>query len=87
MRSRDEITWPRHYTNLKQVGIIIAKAKSQFCQAGIKILGYICDADSRHPNTSNILKILDWLEYTDASSACAFIGVCVYYQIWIKNFV
>ena len=49
-------------------------------------MGYICDADGRHPDTSKVLRILDWPEYTDVTSARTFIGVCVYYQIWIKNF-
>lgn len=40
--------------DLKQVGVIIAEAKSQFCQAGIKIVGYICNADGRHLDTSKV---------------------------------
>ena len=36
--------------------VIIAGAKSQFCQAGIKIVGYICDANGRHPDTFKVLK-------------------------------
>ena len=34
--------------DLEQAGITIAKAKSQFCQARLKIVGYICDANGRH---------------------------------------
>ncbi len=72
--------------DLERVGVTIARAKSQFCCASIKILGYICDADDRHPNTSKVLKIFDWPEYTDVTSARAFMGVCMYYRIWIKNY-
>ena len=72
--------------DLERAGATIAGAKSQFCHTGIKIVGYICDADGRHPDTSKVLKILDWPECTDVTSARAFIGVCVYYRIWIKNF-
>ena len=67
--------------DLEQAEVNIAGAKSQFCQADIKIVGYICDADGHHPDTSKVLKIWDWTECTDATSACAFIRVCVYYQI------
>lgn len=49
-------------------------------------MGNICDADSYYPNTFKVLKIFDWPECTDVSSACAFIGVYVYYWIWIRNF-
>ena len=65
--------------DLERAGVTIAGAKSQFCRAGIKIVGYICDANGRHPDTSKVLKILDWPECTDTTSARAFIGVCVYY--------
>ncbi len=72
--------------DLEPAGVTIAGVKSQFCQAGLKIVGYICDADSCHPDTSKVLKILDWPECTDITSARAFMGVCVYYRIWIKDF-
>lgn len=72
--------------DLERVGVTIARGKSQFCRVGIKIVGYICDVDGRHPDTSKVLKILDWPKCTNATSARAFIGVCVYYRIWIKNF-
>ena len=72
--------------DLERAGITIAGAKSQFCRAGIKIMGYICDADGHYPDISKVLKILDWPECTDITSARAFIAVSVYYQIWIKNF-
>ena len=45
--------------DLERAGVTIAGAKSQFCRAGIKIVGYICDANGRHLDTSKILKILD----------------------------
>ena len=72
--------------DLERAGVTIAEAKSQFCRAGIKIVGYINDANGRHSDTSKVLKILDLPECTDTTSARAFIGVCVYYRIWIKNF-
>lgn len=72
--------------DLERAKVTISRTKSQFCRAGIKLVGYICDADSRHPDTSKVLKILDWPECTDTTSARAFMGVCVYYRIWIKHF-
>lgn len=72
--------------DLKQVGIIIANAKSQFCGADVKIIEYICDIKRCHPNIFKILKILNWPKCTKITLAHAFMGVCIYYQIWIKNF-
>ncbi len=67
--------------DLEQASVTIARAKSQFCRAGLKVVGYICDANGRHPDTSKVLKILDWPDGTDVTSTRAFMGVCVYYQI------
>lgn len=64
--------------DLERAGVTIAGAKSQFCPAGLKIVGYICDADGRYPDTSKGLKILKWPECTDVTSARAFMGVCIY---------
>lgn len=67
--------------DLVRAGVILAGGKSQFCQAGIKFVGYICDADGCHHDASKVLKILDLPEYTEVTSACGFIGVGVYYKI------
>jgi len=32
------------------------------------------------------LKLVDWSLYNNIKNACAFIDLCVYYQLWIKNF-
>lgn len=66
--------------------VIVFKAKSQFCWIGIKIVWYNCHAASRYPDTSKILKILDWSECTDTTLAQIFWGICIDYKIWIKNF-
>ncbi len=72
--------------DLEGAGVTIAGAKSQLGPACIKMIGYICDANGRQPNILKLLKFLDWPECTDTTSACAFMGVCVYYQIRFKNF-
>ncbi len=72
--------------DLERAEVTISGAKSQFCRAGIKIVGYICNAAGRHPDTSKVLKILDWPKCTDTTSTRAFLGVYVYYWIWIRNF-
>lgn len=44
--------------DLKRAGITITRAKSQFYQVGLKIMGYICNTNSRHPDISKVLKFL-----------------------------
>ncbi len=72
--------------DLERTGITIAGAKSQFCCSGIKIVGFICDSEGRHLNTSKVLKFFDWPECVNVTIARAFIDVCVYYRIWIWDF-
>lgn len=67
--------------DLKQVGVIIARAKFQFYWASIKIVRYIYDANGRYSDISKVLKILDWLKYTNTIIARAFIGIHIYYWI------
>jgi len=52
----------------------------------IKIVGFVCGVEGRTPNSVKVIKILKWKPYADIREARAFIGVCVYYWIWIKDF-
>ena len=53
---------------------------------GINIVGFVCGAEGRSPDNAKVIKILEWKPCSDIGEARAFIGVCVYYRIWIKNF-
>jgi len=61
-------------------------AKSQFCHNGMNIVGFICGYNGRTPATSKVIKILEWPACRNITEGRAFIGVCVYYRIWIKGF-
>ncbi len=65
--SEDIQNLDKFLADLERAAVTIAGAKSQFCRAGLKIMGYICDADGRHPDTSKFLKIFDWPECTDVT--------------------
>jgi hypothetical protein len=60
--------------------------KSQFCIDGIKIVGFVCGAEGRTPDSAKVIKILEWKPCSDVGEAWVFIGICVYYWIWIKDF-
>lgn len=49
-------------------------------------MGYICDAIDHYLDISKVLKIIDWPEYINVISVHIFMGNCIYYRIWIKNF-
>jgi len=54
--------------------------------AGIKVVGYMCDFEGRHPDVFKVAKILEWPFLSDITTARVFIGVCVYFRIWIEYF-
>jgi Reverse transcriptase (RNA-dependent DNA polymerase) len=60
--------------------------KSQFCMDGVVIVGFVCGAKGRTPETAKVIKILEWKPCTNILEARAFIRVCVYYRIWIPDF-
>ena len=37
----------------------IIRAKSQFCIPGIKLVGYVCGAEERSPDSQKVIKILE----------------------------
>lgn len=71
---------------VERSGFTVSGEKSQFCVAGIKIVGFICDADGRHPSSTKVIKILEWGPCTDVTSVRAFLGVAVYFRVWIEHF-
>jgi hypothetical protein len=75
----------RTLERLERAGCTIG-TKSQFCMDGIKIVGFICGAEGRSPDSTKVIKILEWKPCACVGEARAFIGVCVYYRIWIEGF-
>ena len=76
----------RVLADVERSGATISGEKSQFCMAGIKIVGFVCDARGRSPESAKVAKVVEWGPCTDLAAARAFIGLCVYYRIWVKDF-
>jgi hypothetical protein len=72
--------------DIERSGATISGEKSQFCMEGIKIVGFVCNARGRSPESAKIAKVVDWEPCQDLAGARAFIGLCVYYRIWVKDF-
>ena len=60
--------------------------KSQFCYNGMGIVGFVCGSGGRAPASAKVVKILEWPTCKDITEAKAFLGICVYYRIWIRDF-
>ena len=67
-------------------GLTISGTKCAIGMPGIAIVGMICDYDGRHPDQKKVAKILDWPVPRSTKEARAFIGVIVYYRIFIVAF-
>ena len=74
------------FADLERAGLTIGP-KSQFGMQGMKVVGFVCGAEGRTPESSKVIKILDWKPCTDVTEVRAFLGVCVYYRIWISDFI
>lgn len=76
----------RVLADIERAGATISGIKSEFLKDSLKVVAYICATNGRSPEKAKIAKILDWAPCTGASDAKAFLGVCVYYRIWIRDF-
>ena len=67
-------------------GLTISGTKSVIGMSGIEIVGFLCDQDGRRPEPRKVQRILDWPVPGSTRDARAFIGVIVYYRIFILDF-
>ena len=67
-------------------GLTISGKKSCIAMPGIEIVGFICDANGRHPESRKVQKILDWPQPQSLKEARGFIGTAGYYRMFIFNF-
>ena len=64
----------------------ISEEKSEFLNGLLKVVVYICGKDERTPKQVKIQQIVDWPSCKMVTDIKAFIGMCVYYRVWIRGF-
>jgi hypothetical protein len=52
----------------------------------MNIVGFVCGSKGRSPASSKVVKILEWPPCRNVTEAKAFLGICVYYRIWVQDF-
>jgi len=72
--------------DIERAGGTISGANSEFLIQQLKIVVYVCGMDGRFPEGTKTRKITNWPPCIDLSDVRAFLGLCVYYRIWIKDF-
>jgi hypothetical protein len=70
---------------VKRTGASIGE-KLQFCYNRMVIIGFVYRVFGRSPLSSEITKILKWKYYNSITESKAFIGIVIYYYIWIEGF-
>lgn len=76
----------RILTDIELSGTTIAGGKSAFCKDSALMVGYECSEEGRRPGMAKVIKILEWDVFESKRSVRGFVGVCVYFRIWIKGF-
>jgi hypothetical protein len=74
-------------TNIERSDCIIFEKKSQFCCEELRVIDFVCDVEKRYSNTTKIIKILNWSLCQNVVDVREFIEICVFYRIFIANFV
>ena len=49
----------RVLVDIERSGAIVSGEKSQFCMAGIKIIGFVCDTRGRLPESAKVAKVVE----------------------------
>ena len=73
--------------NLEKTNFTISNEKFQFYMFELKIVDFVCDLNDRFSKTTKIIKILEWSSCRGVSKVRTFINICVYYRIWVINFI
>jgi hypothetical protein len=74
-------------TNIERIDCIIFEKKSQFCCEKLRVIDFVYDVKERHLNTAKIIKILNWFFCQNVVDVREFIEICVFYRVFITNFV
>jgi len=72
--------------NIECTNRSVSDEKSQYIMKQLKIVGFVCRPNERSSVTDKVLKIVQWRPCQNLKEACAFIGLCVYYWLWINWF-
>ena len=64
----------------------ISREKSKFLKDRVRMVAFVCGSAGRTPNEVKVKKIVDWKLCKLVTEAKEFLGICVYYRIWVKNF-
>jgi hypothetical protein len=72
--------------DIERAGGTVSGDKSEWCASTLKLVGYICDEYGRSPDSAKVATIINWPACKIQKDVRAFLGVCPYYRVWIRNY-
>lgn len=72
--------------DIERAGATISGHKSDFCYPSMIVVGYRIDEHGRHPDEKKVDKITRWPDCRNAKEVRMFLGICVYYRVWVLGF-
>jgi hypothetical protein len=72
--------------NLELAGATASGFKSDWGYDSMGVVGYVVDKHGRHPANKKVQKIKEWPPCTSPKDVRMFIGLCVYYRVWVCDF-
>lgn len=76
----------RVLADIERAGGTVSGKKCYFLMERLEVVGYEISPEGRHPNSKKVQKLLDWPPCRDVRDVRSFLGLCVYYRIWVKGF-
>jgi hypothetical protein len=64
----------------------IVGTKSKWYFDGMRFVGYIVGAEGHTPDSAKVIKILEWPVCENKYNIYMFLGVYIYYCIWVEDF-
>jgi hypothetical protein len=72
--------------DIERAGATVSGHKSDFGYPSMVVVGYRIDSKGRHPDKKKVEKITSWPACRDKKEIRMFVGICVYYRVWILDF-
>jgi hypothetical protein len=76
----------RVLADVERAGATVSGKKCYWGMDRLTIVGYEVTAEGRYPDHQKVEKIAKWPECRNVTEVRAFVGICVYYRIWVHCF-
>jgi hypothetical protein len=70
---------------IERAGAFI-NAKSQFYKDGLNVIRFICNLKGRELSIDKVIRIINWKTPKNVKKAKGFLGLYIYFRIWVKDF-